>query len=140
MNLPFKVTVLFLCLGLMMTSCVKEEITPMDIDSDSTETGVNNPNIPNQTFEPQNAFSTGDFSINISKTPCPAGGYTLTVESPEVDLTNGNYTINWYQNTQQSIYFVGQTLECVCGFGVRVEVIDETETLNAKDSLDIPSC
>jgi hypothetical protein len=140
MNLQFKVITLFLCLGLMMTSCVKEEISPTDINSDETESGIDNTGTTIQTFEFQSSLSSGEITININKTSCAAGGYTLTVESPDVDLTNGDYTINWYQNTQQVLYFTGQSLECVCGFGIRIEVLDETDTIQAKDSLDIPSC
>lgn len=138
MQLPTKLSILIICLGLFTTSCTKEEISPND--STQIETGSNNPNFGIQTFELQNSFSSGDFSIEITRTICATGGYTLTVSSPDVDLSNGNYTINWYKNTEEVILFEGDKLECVCGFGIRVEVLDELGEVGAKDSFDIPSC
>lgn len=138
MQLPTKLSLLIICLGLFTTSCTKEEITlnnPTQVETETTS-----PTIGNQTFELQNAFSNGDFSIEISQTVCATGGYTLTVSSPEVNLANGEYTINWYKNTEESILLTGESLECVCGFGIRVEVLDPTGEVGAEDSLDIPSC
>ncbi|MFK8005865.1 MAG: hypothetical protein AB8H03_05825 [Saprospiraceae bacterium] len=139
MQLPTKLSVLIICLGLFTTSCTKEEITPNN--PTQTETETTSPNIETQSFELQNSFSSsGDFSIEISKTTCTTGGYTLTVSSPDVDLSNGDYIINWYKNTEQVILSTGIDLECVCGFGIRVEILNLAGEIEAKDSLDIPGC
>ncbi|MFK8005860.1 MAG: hypothetical protein AB8H03_05800 [Saprospiraceae bacterium] len=133
MYLQTKLTYLILCLGFLMTSCAKEEITPNESVQVETETIFTSQ-------ETQNSFSSTDFSINIDRTSCTSGGYTLTVSSPEVDLTNGDYIIRWYKNTEQTVYSEGTTLDCVCGFGVRVEILSLAEELMVKDSLDLPSC
>ncbi|MFK7775615.1 MAG: hypothetical protein AB8F94_25960 [Saprospiraceae bacterium] len=138
MQLPTKLSLLIICLGLFTTSCTKEEITPNDPFQPETE--IDFSSIDNQPFELENAFSSGDISIEINKVLCATGGYTLTVSSPDVDITNGNYTINWYKNTEQIIFSTGESLECVCGFGIRVEVLELSGELEAKDSLDIPGC
>ncbi|MFK7775620.1 MAG: hypothetical protein AB8F94_25985 [Saprospiraceae bacterium] len=140
MYLQTKLTYLIICVGLFMTSCAKEEITPNNSIQTGTETEAELINLEAQSFELQHSLSSADFSIEISRTPCASGGYTLTVSSPDVDLTNGDYVINWYKNTELILYAEGTTLACVCGFGVRVEVLDQAGELKIKDSLDIPSC
>lgn len=124
----------------LFTSCQKEDITPTPIQEIPTSNLSPNLDIVTQTdpnFEPQGLVS---FPITVTSIPCGTGGYTLTVTSPDVDLSGGSFTINWYKNTEQEIYSTGQELECVCGFGVRVEVIDDSGSLAADDSLDIPGC
>ncbi|MFK7775614.1 MAG: hypothetical protein AB8F94_25955 [Saprospiraceae bacterium] len=124
----------------LFTSCQKEDFNPTPIQEIETNNLLMDPDIVTLTdpdLEPQGLVS---FPITVTSSPCSTGGYTLIVTSPDVDLSDGNFTINWYKNTEQEIYFEGQELECVCGFGVRVEVIDETGSLAADDSLDIPGC
>ena len=124
----------------LFTSCQKQEITPTQIDE------VKNINLSDKVdlitltdpdLEPQGIVN---FPIKVTATTCPSGGYTLTVTSPEADLSDESFTINWFKNTEQEIYSVGQNLQCVCGFGVRVEVIDDSGSQAADDSLDIPGC
>ena len=124
----------------LFTSCQKEDITPTpvtEITTSNLSTNLDIVTLTDPNLEPQGVVS---FPITVTSTICPTGGYTLTVSSPGVDLSNGNFTINWYKNTEQEIYSTGQNLECVCGFGVRIEVIDDSGSLAADDSLDIPSC
>lgn len=124
----------------LFTSCQKEDINPSPVQETPTSNLSTNLDIVTLTdpeLEPQTLIN---FPISVTSTPCTTGGYTLTVTSPDVDLSNGSFTINWYKNTQQEIFSEGQELECVCGFGVRVEVIDDTGSLAADDSLDIPGC
>jgi len=124
----------------LFTSCQKETIAPTPIDEISTQKlskDASSITIKNQDFLPESPVN---IDITVTSTPCSAGGYTLTVTSPDVDLADGSYTINWYKNTLQDIYSVGPELECVCGFGVRIEVLDESENLIAETSLDIPGC
>lgn len=124
--------------GLFTTSCVKEEITPNSPIQPETETEEISQDI--HSLESDNSLLNSDFTIEIVKTAC-ATGYTYTVTSPEVDLSNGNYTITWFKNTELTTFSTGQELECVCGFGVRVEVFDEINAaIGAKDSFDIPGC
>ena len=124
----------------LFTSCQKEEITPSLTDEIKTinlSSNVGLIKLVDQDLEPQGLVS---FPVTVTSTPCSLGGFTLTVTSPEVDLSNENFTINWYKNTEQEVYSVGQNLECVCSFGVRVEVIDESGSLAGDDSLDVPGC
>lgn len=125
----------------LFTSCQKEDLTTTaSIEDFPTTVLLSNLDIVTLTdpnLEPQNLLN---IPITVTSTPCTTGGYTLTVTSPDVDLSDGSFTINWYKNTGQEIYSIGQELECVCGFGVRVEVIEESGTLAAEDSLDIPGC
>lgn len=124
----------------LFTSCQKEDLTTTPIDettnsdlSKKLETvTITSPDLDYQGIV--------NISITVTSTPCATGGYTLTVTSPDVDLSEGSFTINWYKNTEQEIYSTGQILECVCGFGVRIEVLDDSNLLVADDSLDIPGC
>lgn len=122
----------------LFTSCQKEDITPTPFQEVTTSDLSPKFDITKLVYS--NLDPEAPISIIITLTTCPTGGYTLTVTSTEVDLSAGGYTINWYKNTEQEIYFIGQTLECVCGFGIRVEVIDDSGILAADDSLDIPGC
>lgn len=124
----------------LLSSCQKETISPTPVQETSTTELPTNPDLitlTNPNLEPQNL---ANFPIAVNSTTCPTGGFTLTVTSPDVDLSNGDFTINWYKNTEQVIYSVGQELECVCGFGVRIEVLDASDTVVADTSLDIPGC
>ncbi|MFK8005866.1 MAG: hypothetical protein AB8H03_05830 [Saprospiraceae bacterium] len=124
----------------LFTSCQKEDINPTPVQETPTSNLSTNLDIITLTdpeLEPQSILN---FPITVTSTICPTGGYTLTVTSPDVDLSSGNFTINWYKNTEIEIYSEGQQLECVCGFGVRVEVIDDAGSLAADGSLDIPGC
>lgn len=126
--------------ALMLSSCQKESISPDPVQEITTTELSTNPDLitlTNPNLEPQNFVN---FPISVNSTTCPTGGFTLTVTSPDVDLSNGNFTVNWYKNTEQVIYSVGQELECVCGFGVRIEVLDESDAIVADTSLDIPGC
>jgi len=124
---------------ILFTTCEKEDIEPAPLQ-EVTNDGLNsNPNIITLTdpdLEPQ-----GEFAIPIKITSellkC---GYTLTVSSPEADLSDGRYTINWYKKSNREAFFVGESLRCVCGFPVRVEVIEESGTLAASELVEIPDC
>jgi len=142
MNLHTKLIFLIICAGLFLTSCVKEEVTSTNSIQNEieTETEPDVIDLEKQLVELQQTFLNGDFSLTFNKVPCATGGYNYTVESPDVDLSNGEYTINWYKNTEQVIFSVGQTLECACQFGVRIEVIDQSGEIAAEDSFDIPRC
>ena len=124
----------------LFTSCQKENITPSLIQGSAPINLADNSDVFTAINPDQESQSLGIIPITLTSTPCSTGGYTLTVTSPDVNLADGNFTINWYKNTLQEIYSTGQILECVCGFGVRVEVIEETEGIVAEDSLDIPGC
>lgn len=124
----------------LFTSCQKQDITPtpfQEVTTSKLSSDLDIITLTDLDLEPQGILN---FPITITSTACSTGGYTLTVNSPDVDLSDGSFTINWYKNTEQVIYFEGQILECVCGFGIRVEVIDESGSLAADDSLDIPGC
>ena len=124
----------------LFTSCQKEDITPtnsQEVPTSNLSSNIDLVTLTDLNVEPQSLVN---FPITITSTVCSTGGYTLTVSSPDVDLSDGSFTINWYKNTEQEIYSEGQILECVCGFGIRVEVIEESGTIAAADSLDIPGC
>ncbi len=124
----------------LFTSCQKEELTPSTIQETTTSnlsTDLDLITLSDPDLQPQGL---GNIPIKVTATTCSTGGYTLTITSPDVDLSDGNYQINWYKNTEQEIYSEGQNLPCVCGFGIRVEVRDDSGTLVADDSLDIPGC
>lgn len=124
----------------LFTSCQKQDIIPTQIDEIKTSNLSGNLDII--TLTNPNLVPQGSAPIPIKITPstCPSGGYTLTVTSTEVDLVTAGYTINWYKNTGQEIHFTGQSLQCACGYGIRVEVLDDSGNPAGHDSLDIPSC
>ncbi len=127
----------------LFSSCQKEELTS-SLTQEVTEAPADNLSSLNYgvTLSDPDLAPQGPNAIpvKIIPTSCPASGFTLTVTSTEVDLEVVGYTINWYKNTGQEIHFTGQNLQCVCGYGVRVEVLDDSGVLVGSDSLDVPSC
>ncbi len=125
----------------LFTSCQKEDIssslTQEIIPTSNLFTNVDLVTFTNPDLAPEGPSA---IPVKIITTSCPTGGYTLTVTSTEVDLEVAGYTINWYKNTGQEIHYTGQNLQCVCGYGLRVEVLDDSGNPAGSDSLDVPSC
>ena len=128
--------------ALQLMSCQKENINPTELAVANDLIDPPTSELSDKEIETIEVLTSmeSSFTITVSSTPCSLGGYSLTVNSAEVNLGDGNYTINWYKNTEQTVYFEGQTLECVCGFGVRIQVLDNVGDLSAETSLDIPGC
>lgn len=127
----------------LFTSCQKEDITSSLNQKITTDVATNNLSIyESETLIDLDLAPEGPSAIPIKITPtsCPTGGFTLTVTSSEVNLGAAGYSINWYKNTSQEIHHTGQTLQCVCGYGVRVEVLDDSGIIAGSVSIDIPSC
>ncbi|MDC3210638.1 hypothetical protein OAU10_03985 [Saprospiraceae bacterium] len=124
----------------LFTSCQKENIAPTATKEFATNNLSTNTSIITLTDPDLKPISVLSFPITIVSTNCPTGGYNLTVSSPDVDISNGTFSINWYKNTEQQIYSNGLNVDCVCGFGLRVEIIDDTGLLVADSSIDIPGC
>ena len=124
----------------LFTSCQKQDITPTPFQEVTTTNLSSNLDIVTLTDPDVEPEGPSSIPIKINPSTCPTGGYTLTVTSTELDLSVAGYTINWYKNTGQEIHFTGQILPCACGFGVRVEVVDDSGNPAGNDSLDIPSC
>jgi len=127
-------------IALTLTSCQKDILTDTPIQA-SPE--VSNPFLTAQVEgwkADVNAILANNISIELDVTPCATSGVNVTVTSPDVDLSDGEHTLNWYRNTEQTIYSNDQTLECVCQFGVRLEVINMLGEVVAEASIDLPSC
>jgi hypothetical protein len=124
---------------MLFTTCEKEIIEPTPIEGVINDNL--NSNIDKVTLSDPDLVPKGEFSIPIEVTSkLSKCGYTLTVSSPEADLSDGQYTVNWYKKPDRKVFFVGESLACVCGFPVRVEVIDDSDNLAANKFLDIPGC
>lgn len=142
---------LSMCLLVTLTSCQKDSLAITDLEPTSQEVelvedidqvepvlGIGSTDQNVVLTNPNNLADM--IAITLTTTPCTNGGYSVTVTSSEANLGNGEYTIRWYMNTQQTVYAEGQTIECVCGAGFRVEVYDQVGDLSAEGSLDVPSC
>ena len=128
--------------AITLTSCNKEYLTPTEIEAAKLE--KDNALISEQGNwkSDQNSIlsSLNNITVDINITACPTGGVSVTATSVDADLSSAQYTVNWYKNTEQTIYFEGLTLDCVCQFGVRVEVLDSEGNIVGENSIDLPAC
>ncbi len=124
----------------LFTSCQKEDITSTSFEEVKTTNLVQNPDKVTLVFPDLGPQGLVKIPIKINSTTCLIDSYSLTVTSPEVDLSEGSYSITWFKNAEQELYAVGQNLECVCGFGVRIQVRDDSGVIAAEGSYDLPNC
>jgi len=122
-----------------ITSCQKDLLTDSIEASPIEENLILDTEVAQMKSDADGILS-NDINVQIEITTCSTGGVNVTATSLVADLSTNEYTINWYKNTEQTIYADGQTLECVCQFGVRVEVFDMFGELVGENSIDLPAC